>query len=52
MSYTSAVQAVLGHPVPTINKWIEIERSTIFLNLFINFCVFVIYLVMGKIVLW
>ena len=52
ISYTSAVQAVLGHPVPTLNKRIEIERSTIFINLFINFCVFVIYLVMGKIVLW
>ena len=56
MSYTSAVQAVLGHPVlvPTLNR--RIERSTIlisiFINFFINFCVFVIYLVKSVVVRW
>ena len=53
MSYTSAVQAVLGHPVPTLNK--RIERSIILISISINFivkCVFVIYLVKSVVVRW
>ena len=55
MSYTSAVQAVLGHPVlvPTLNR--RIERSIILISIFINFivkCVFVIYLVKSVVVRW